>query len=105
MAFKAAKHTRLKFVCTLSQQKIKSFNYLENQINYENDHVIDNKFNKVQHIRGAINRSVINIVRKETNLKFYKTMAIPTLLYESEIRVLTKNIEAGSKRLKGNSLK
>jgi hypothetical protein len=42
---------------------------------------------------GTIHRTLKNKIRKETRLKFYKTMAIPALMYGSEIWVPTKKVQ------------
>ena len=43
---------------------------------------LDHRF---QHLCGTINRFLKGKTRPETQLKFYKVMAVPTLLYGSEI--------------------
>ncbi|KAJ4432143.1 hypothetical protein ANN_20759, partial [Periplaneta americana] len=48
------------------------------------DRDIDNKISKFRWICGTINRTLKNKTRKETKLKFYKTMAVPVLTYGSE---------------------
>jgi hypothetical protein len=44
---------------------------------------------------GTVHRTLKNKTRKETRLKFYKTMAIPALMYGSEIWVPTKKVQTG----------
>jgi hypothetical protein len=42
---------------------------------------------------GTIHRTLKSKTRKERRLKFYKTMAIPALMYGSEIWVPTKKVQ------------
>jgi hypothetical protein len=42
---------------------------------------------------STIHRTLKNKTGKETRLKFYKTMAIPALMYGSEIWVPTKKVQ------------
>jgi hypothetical protein len=51
---------------------------------------INVKLQRFQQICGTIKRILAGKVRKETLLRFYKIMAIPTLLYGSECWTLTK---------------
>lgn len=65
-------------------EQISHFEYLGCNISYEVDHDIENKINKFQRICGTINRTLRNKTRKDTKIKFYKTMAVPILTYGSE---------------------
>ena len=65
-------------------EQISNFNYLGCDISFDVDKDIQNKVNRFQHICGTINRTLKNKTRRETKLKFYKTMAVPVLLYGSE---------------------
>jgi hypothetical protein len=49
------------------------------------------KLQRFQQICGTIKRTSARKVRKETLLRFYKIMAIPTSLYGSECWTLTKS--------------
>jgi hypothetical protein len=51
---------------------------------------INAKPQRFQQICGTIKSTLTGKVRKETLLKFYKLMAIPTILYGSECWTLTK---------------
>jgi hypothetical protein len=42
---------------------------------------------------GTIHKTLKNKTGKETGLKFYKTMAIPALMYGNAIWVLTKKVQ------------
>jgi hypothetical protein len=50
---------------------------------------INVKLQRVLQICGTIKRTLAGNIRKETLLRFYKIMAIPTILYESECWTLT----------------
>ena len=52
---------------------------------------IQKKLHKFQHLCGTIIRTLKERTRPETQLKFYKLMAVPTLLYDSEIWTLEKS--------------
>ncbi|KAJ4429720.1 hypothetical protein ANN_21924 [Periplaneta americana] len=65
-------------------EQVSHFDYLGCNITYDVDRDIDNKISKFQWICGTINRTLKNKTRKETKLKFYKTMAVPVLTYGSE---------------------
>jgi hypothetical protein len=51
---------------------------------------INVKLQRFQQICGTIKRTLAGKDRKETLFRLYKIMAIPTLLYGSEYRTLTK---------------
>lgn len=48
---------------------------------------IDTKLSRFKMICSTIHKTLRNKTRKETRMKFYKTMAVPTLLYGSEVWV------------------
>jgi hypothetical protein len=50
--------------------------------NYDDD--LQTKLNKFQYMRGTIKHTLTNKSRKDTQLKFYKVMAVPTILYGCE---------------------
>ena len=58
--------------------------HLTHDISFDVDKNIQNKVNRFQHICGTINRTLKNKTRRETKLKFYKTMAGPMLVNGSE---------------------
>lgn len=102
--FQGGRHIRTKIVLnnkTLEQVNI--FNYLGCNISYiqQNDQEI--KLEKFLRLIGTIKRSLLHKVQPETILKFYKTMAIPTLMYGSEVWSLTttqyKRLEAAEMKL------
>jgi hypothetical protein len=48
------------------------------------DDDLQNKLHKFQYMCGTIKRNLINKTRKDKQLKFYKVMAVPVLLYGCE---------------------
>jgi hypothetical protein len=71
-------------------EQVSDFNYLGCNVTYKYDEDLNKKINKFQSICGAVSRTLIRKTRKETNLKFYKVMATPVLLYGCETRTLKK---------------
>ncbi|KAJ4434804.1 hypothetical protein ANN_23375 [Periplaneta americana] len=57
---------------------------------YETGNDTDNKLAKFQMICGTIHKTLRQKTRKDTRLKFYKTIAVPVLLYGSESWVTNK---------------
>ena len=53
-------------------------------IHIESEYDIREKINKFRCICGTIHRKLRNKTRHSTRTKFYKTIAIPTLIYASE---------------------
>lgn len=72
-------------------EKVSVFKYLGTQISYEEDSEIEEKLSKFQRICGTIARTLKNRARKETQLKFYKTVAAPALTYGSETWTIKTN--------------
>ena len=70
-------------------EQVRHFSYLGRDISYDQD--IEKKVTNFTRMCGTIWRMLGNKRRKETQIKFYKTMAIPTLLYCSETWVIKKN--------------
>ena len=70
------------------------FQYLGCNITYQFDDAIQIKINRFQAICGTINRTLGRKTRKETQMKFYKVMAIPTLLYGSEKMCIRDSLQA-----------
>jgi hypothetical protein len=66
-------------------EQVKQFNYLGCELSLD----FDKKINKFQSICGTI-RKHLNNTRIDTQIKFYKVSARPTLLYGSETWVTTK---------------
>ena len=61
-------------------------------ISYKYDNDIKNKLDRFQYICGTIRRMLRN-TRKDTIIKFFKTMAIQTLLYGRKTWTLKKSDE------------
>jgi hypothetical protein len=70
-------------------EQLSDFNYLGCDVTYKYDEDLNKKMNKCQSICGVISRT-LKKSKKETNLKFYKVMAIPVLLYGCETWTLKK---------------
>ena len=80
MAFKGKWPVRSKIVlnnCILEQ--VSKFKYLGCTLTYNKGVDIQEKIGKFQSICGTIHRSLKQRVQRETELKFYKTMAVPIL--------------------------
>jgi hypothetical protein len=94
MAFWGKHPIRLKIV--LQDQLLEQVLYLPYlgcEIRKENYRDIDKKLGRFQMLRGPVHRTLKNKTRKEKRLKFYKTMAIPALMYGSETWVPTKKVQ------------
>jgi hypothetical protein len=67
------------------------FNCLGCHVSYEGEEDIQDKITKFLKILGLINNVLKpNQVQKTTRLKVYNTLAVPTLIYGSEIWTLRK---------------
>lgn len=91
MAFIGKEPIRTKIAinnCCIEQ--VSHFNYLGSDVGFDKEYDVDNKICNFQRVCGTINRTFRNKIRKETKLKFYKVMAVPTLAYGSETWTLTK---------------
>ncbi|PSN39989.1 hypothetical protein C0J52_25074 [Blattella germanica] len=75
-------------------QQLKHFSYLGCDISYDYDEDINNKVAKFQGMCGTINRTLRNKIRKETQLKFHKVLAVPVILYGSESWILRRKDES-----------
>jgi hypothetical protein len=53
-------------------------------MSYSYDVDLQTKLNKFQYMCVTIKRTLTNKTRKNTQLKFYKVIAVPTLLYGCE---------------------
>lgn len=92
MAFLGSNPIRTKIVIEDQVlEQVSHFQYLGCDITYDEDKDIKNKVNTFQRICGTIRRTLKNKTRKETQIKFYKVMAVPTVLYGSECWVPKKN--------------
>ena len=89
MAFKGKHLVRSKIEIdgTILEQ-VKQFNYLGCELSLDGEPDFDKKINRFQGICGTI-RKHLKKTRTETQMKFYKVVARPTLLYGSETWVTT----------------
>jgi hypothetical protein len=86
MAFQGRDPIRSKIVINNKIIKeVNSFNYLGCLLSYETEKNITSKLSKFFQITGIINQVLKPCeVQKQTRLKIYNTLALPTLLYGSE---------------------
>jgi hypothetical protein len=80
MAFKGKYLVRSKIMINNNIiEQVKNFNYLGCDIQYNYDADLQNKLHKFQYMCGTIKQTLINKTRKDTQLKFYKVMAVSVL--------------------------
>lgn len=85
MAFQGKNPVRSKIVINNKPIKpVSHFKYLDYDMSFDYDNDIDEKKHKFQAICSRINRTLGNKTRKDTKIKFCKTMATPVLMYGSE---------------------
>jgi hypothetical protein len=90
MAFKGEHLVRSKIEIDGSiLEQIKRFNYLGCELSLDRELDFDKRINKFQSICGTI-RKHLKKTRTDTQMKFYKVVVRPTLLYGSETWVTTK---------------
>jgi hypothetical protein len=75
-------------------EQVNSFNYLGCTITVSNNRGLEMKVNRCNQMFSIIQRTLNDKTRKETQIKFYEAMAVPTLNYRSEILTVTKKQEA-----------
>jgi hypothetical protein len=87
MAFKGKEPIRSKTVIgNKILEQVNIFTYLGCNMSYQEEKDIHSKFTKFLQILGLLNNTLKpHLVRRSTRLKLYKTLALPTLLYGSEI--------------------
>ncbi|KAJ4434311.1 hypothetical protein ANN_22866 [Periplaneta americana] len=71
--------------------RVSHFKYLGCDITYDYDKDVNIKTQRFQAVCGTIDKNLKKKTRKETQIKFYKTMATPTPLYGCEAWTLKKN--------------
>jgi hypothetical protein len=88
-------------------EQVCNFNYLGFKVTYNYDEDLNDTLSKFQNICGVIVRTLKKKTREETNLKFYKIMAVPVLLYGSETWIPRKRdwarIQAAEMKYDGGS--
>lgn len=96
MAFKGRDPIRSKIVINNNTiEQINTFNYLGCSISYQDEKDITSKTMKFLKITGIINKVLKpSQVQKQTRLKIYNTLAIPTLLYGCETWAIKKKDES-----------
>jgi hypothetical protein len=62
-------------------------------MSYEKDND-DNKLAKFRNVCGTIHKYLKHKTRTDTHLKFFKTIAVPILIYDREAWVLSKREES-----------
>jgi hypothetical protein len=85
MAFKGKYLVGTKIIIedkTLKQ--VNHFKYLGYDVTFLEETDTDAKIKKFQNICGTVRRTLKGKTRKDTQIKFYQVMAVPTLLYGSE---------------------
>ncbi|XP_075210534.1 uncharacterized protein LOC142317874 [Lycorma delicatula] len=69
-------------------EQVRVFNYLGCDLSYDRNIDIDKKLSRFEEVCDLIRRTVGKQIREETQLRFYKTMAVPILTSDSEVWVL-----------------
>ena len=95
MTFRGTDPVRAKIVIdgTVLEQ-VSNFEYLGYSVSYNACNDVVNKLHKFNLMCGTIRRT-LKSASKGTRLKFYKMMALPTLLYGSENWTLIKGQASG----------
>ena len=94
IAFRGKEQVRCKIVINNETvEQVKSFKFLGCTLGMFEEDDIKTKIEKFNFINGTIRRTLKNKVRKETMLKFYKVMSLPTITYGSETWTINKNIK------------
>jgi len=75
-------------------EEVKQFNYLGCELSSDGEPDFDKKINGFQGISGTI-RKHLKKTRTDTQMKFYKVVARPSLLYGGETWVTTKRDMTG----------
>ena len=74
-------------------EQVNNFQYLGCNMSNTYNKDLEQKVNKFSRICGTISRTLKNKTRNDTQIKFYKTMAVPTITYGSEVWVTSKKQE------------
>ena len=102
--FVGADHLRTKIIINdETLDEVTQFTYLGCSISYQFSNGVESKLAKFLQSIGTIKRTIFKKVRKETILKIYNTLVLPTFLYGSENWILTalqtRRIEAAELKL------
>jgi hypothetical protein len=91
MVFKGKYRVRTKIVIEDKiLDQVNHFKYLGYDATFLEETDIDAKIKKFQNICGTIGRTLKGKTRKDTQIKLYQVMAVPTLLYGSECWTMRK---------------
>jgi hypothetical protein len=92
MAFKGTEPIGSKIVIVnMILEQVNTFTYLGCNISYQEEKGIYSRVTKFLQILGLLNNTLIpNLIQRSTRLKLYKILALPTLLYDSEIRTIKR---------------
>ena len=72
-------------------EQVRDFNYLGCNISYCERKEVNNKINKFQRMCSTISRTFKGKAQLSTQIKFYKVMAVPVLMYGSDIWSLNRS--------------
>lgn len=85
MAFKGTQSVRSKIVLDIKIiEQVSECDYLGCKPSYKNEEDINGKINKFNQITGTLQRALKLKARKQSIIKLYKSMAVPTLTFGSE---------------------
>ena len=87
-AFKGLMHSKIEIDGSILEE-MKQFNYLGCKLSFDGEPHFDKNINRFQRICGTIIKH-LKKTRTDPQMKFYKAVARPTLLYGSETWVTTK---------------
>ena len=94
MAFSGSEPLRAKItIDDKPVEQVDNFRFLGCDISFRSEIDIDHKITNFNRMNGTIVRTLKGKARKETLMKFYKTMSIPIITYASETWTLNKNNE------------
>lgn len=92
MAFIGKYQIRSKIILNnMILEQVRHFNYLGCDISFDEERDLKQKVHKFQSICGTIKRTLKNKTRRDTVLKFYKTMAVPVLAYGAETWAMNRS--------------
>ncbi|KAJ4444055.1 hypothetical protein ANN_05844 [Periplaneta americana] len=92
MAFIGKYQIRSKIILNnMILEQVRHFNYLGCDISFDEERDLKQKVHRFQSICGTIKRTLKNKTRKDTVLKFYKTMAVPVLAYGAETWAMNRS--------------
>jgi hypothetical protein len=98
MVFKGRKPIGSKTVIdNMILEQMNTFTHLGHNISYKEEKYIIPKSQNFFQILGLLNTLKPSLVQRSTRLKLYKTFALPTLLYGSEIWTLNNVTKIGFK--------